>query len=314
MSKNLQNQINKIKQSIVNKNVTNTSMATYGKLNEIEHSIYRHTQLSKAGLKNEAKTESTIINNLINNFNASEEGTVLKGGISNNRYVWVAEDGACDDCMALDGTEYEFKEDAPIPLHPNCKCSIEEIYNEEPNETDEEICDCWQWLDQMEEIVGDAQGLQNNVENDMSDIETTEAEYSGMDSDEIQYLLNNLVSLMDTYETMKNVLIDFVYNYIELLNVANEDNQGIDKYYHAKANCEASQRGDFASAVAEGLSGLKEVWDSYFYAKAKKISIQEALKDSAGDFEANKEGREKGEDCPTGTCGDILKHRLPKID
>ncbi len=69
--------------------------------------------------------------------------------------------------------------------------------------------------------VGDAQGLQEDVDADISDIETTESEYSGMDSDEIQYLLNNLVSLMDTCETMKNVLIDFVYKLYTLLNVAN---------------------------------------------------------------------------------------------
>lgn len=35
MSKKLQEQIDKIKNSIVNKNLTNTSMVTYGKLNEI---------------------------------------------------------------------------------------------------------------------------------------------------------------------------------------------------------------------------------------------------------------------------------------
>lgn len=238
------------------------------------------------------------------------DDVLYKAGISNIKYIWQASDGSCDACQYLDGTEYDFAEDIPDKPHPNCNCYIEEICEND----DEEMCDCGQWLDKMEEMVGDAQSLQEDVETDMSDIETAEAEYSEMDSDEIQYLLNNLVSLMDTYETMKNVLIDFVYNYIELLNVANEDNQGIDKYYHAKANCEASQRGDFASAVAEGLSGLKEVWDSYFYARAKKISIQKALEDSAGDFEANKEGRDKGEECPTGTCGDILKHRLPNMD
>ena len=58
MSKNLQNQIDKIKKSIVNQNLTNASTSTYGKLKEIEHSLYRYNQLAKAGLKDEAKTES----------------------------------------------------------------------------------------------------------------------------------------------------------------------------------------------------------------------------------------------------------------
>ena len=56
------------------------------------------------------------------------------------------------------------------------------------------MCDCGQWLDQMEEIVGDAQGLQDDVEADISDIETTESEYSGMDSDEIQYFLLSVLA------------------------------------------------------------------------------------------------------------------------
>lgn len=38
-------------------------MATSGKLNEIGNSLYR--------------------------YDATEEGTVLKGGISNTRYVWI---------------------------------------------------------------------------------------------------------------------------------------------------------------------------------------------------------------------------------
>lgn len=101
MSKKLQIQIDKIKKSIVNQNITNSSMATYGKLNEIEHSLYRYNQLSSAGLKKEADTESEKLNNLISNFNADEEGTVLKGHINNTRYVWVAEDDACDDCKLL---------------------------------------------------------------------------------------------------------------------------------------------------------------------------------------------------------------------
>lgn len=87
MPKNLQAQIDAIKKSIVNQNLSNNSMATYGKLNEIGHSLYRYDQLSKAGLKDEAKSESTKVNNLISNFNATEEGTILKGGISNTRYV-----------------------------------------------------------------------------------------------------------------------------------------------------------------------------------------------------------------------------------
>jgi hypothetical protein len=93
--KKIQEQINQLKKSITNKNVTNASMATYGKLNEIGHSLYRYDQLSKACLKDDAKAESTKANNLISSFNSSEDGEVLEGYISNARYVWIASGDSC---------------------------------------------------------------------------------------------------------------------------------------------------------------------------------------------------------------------------
>lgn len=186
MSKKLQSQINSIKKSITNQNITNSSMAKYGKLNEIEHSLYRYNQLSNAGLKEEASTENGKLNNLINNFNATEEGTVLKGGISNTRYVWVTEDGACEECQAMDGTEYDNPDDAPIPLHPNCKCRIEEIVDEEPNEPDDddEPCDCVERLDalieELEGIVGDAESLEGDVQADSEDVEKMASDAENM--------------------------------------------------------------------------------------------------------------------------------------
>lgn len=44
MPKKLQEQINQIKKSIVNQNLSNNSITTYNKLNEIEHSLYRYNQ------------------------------------------------------------------------------------------------------------------------------------------------------------------------------------------------------------------------------------------------------------------------------
>lgn len=46
MPKKLQKQIDKIKKSIIDKNIPNDSIATFGKLNEIEHSLYRYNELS----------------------------------------------------------------------------------------------------------------------------------------------------------------------------------------------------------------------------------------------------------------------------
>lgn len=178
MSKNLQSQINSIKKSITNQNITNSSMATYGKLNEIEHSLYRYNQLSNAGLKEEANTENSKLSNLISNFNATEETPILKGYISNTRYVWVTEDGACEECQAMDGTEYDNPDDAPIPLHPNCKCRIEEIADDEPSEPDDddEPCDCVERIEaliqELEENASDLESIDGEAQADSENVET----------------------------------------------------------------------------------------------------------------------------------------------
>lgn len=177
MLKSLQNQISKIKKSIANQNITDNSMVTYGKLNEIEHSLYRYDQLSKAGLRDEAKTESTRANNFINDFNATEEGIVLKGGISNAIYVWVAEDDACEECQAMDGTEYDNPDDAPFPLHPNCKCHIEEFEDDGENddEDEDEPCDCVERLDaliaELEEGQSEAESVESELQTEIEDLE-----------------------------------------------------------------------------------------------------------------------------------------------
>ncbi len=45
-------------------------------------------------------------------------------------WIWHSEHGenTCDDCLGNDGTVYETKDDIPTcPVHPNCRCWIEEI-------------------------------------------------------------------------------------------------------------------------------------------------------------------------------------------
>lgn len=45
-------------------------------------------------------------------------------------WIWHSEHGenTCDDCLGSDGTVYENKEGIPdIPVHPNCRCWVEEI-------------------------------------------------------------------------------------------------------------------------------------------------------------------------------------------
>lgn len=321
MSKKLQTQIDAIKKSILNKNVTNTSMATYGKLNEIGHSLYRYDQLSKAGLKDEAKTENTKANNLISNFNATEEGTVLKGGISNTRYVWVAEDGACDDCQAMDGTEYASPEDATIPLHPNCKCQIEEVYDEESDETNnEEVsepCDCYEKIDEMiasaESYEAEIDNAKNEIESDNDNLDSKLAEIKAF-AEEVERKKEELIELAEATNNKEKVA-DFVllFNPINLsplrfikeelaallqdgltvyeLFESNMDEmkavKGYDKYYHAKANCEGTRLG-MVEELYSGIFSLgKEVNDIHYKTTNKVMSFEEAWDDSMRDLRAD---------------------------
>lgn len=351
MPKKLQEQIKKIKKTIMDKNIPNDSIATFGKLKELEHSLYRYNELNKAGLKEEAKTEKSKVANLIDNFNATEEGIVLKGGISNTRYVWVAEDGACEDCMALNGSEYEFEEDAPFPLHPNCKCSIEMV---EDGDDDDEPCDCVERLDaliaELEEGQSEAESVESELQTETEDLEKMvsraenlieelnetlsilEDEYGQHLSDcqnnidaiydeisrkveEVKNLLQEILDLLETATAYLKVFAVFCSNYVKLLYHAYVlKESGMDKYYHSVANCQSAQFGDLEEEAAIELSDFKEEFDQYNnnYATSHKLTLEQALADSERDQVANRLGRERGRNNPTCDCRILMRDTLPE--
>lgn len=73
------------------------------------------------------------------------ENTVLKGGISYNKYVWHSENGehTCDVCKSLDGKVFDFYDEVPERPHPNCRCTVEVVEDNEivaqKNESTNEI-------------------------------------------------------------------------------------------------------------------------------------------------------------------------------
>ena len=62
-------------------------------------------------MQNNAEKEAKNLINL-----SDENSTVLKGGISNIKYIWHTEPNACKKCREFDGTEYNSKEDIPENL------------------------------------------------------------------------------------------------------------------------------------------------------------------------------------------------------
>lgn len=77
-----------------------------------------------------------------------------------------------------------------------------------------------------------------------------------------------------------------------------------DKYFHCKANCEVTQRGDGGEEVAEDLSDFKEWTDMYLRFRDRK--------DSERDQEANRFGREGAKKFPGKTCKEICSPHRPK--
>lgn len=319
MSKNLQSQIDKIKKSILDKNVTNASMATYGKLNEIGQSLYRYDQLSKAGLKDEAQAESTKANNLISNFNSSEDGEPLKGYISNTKYVWHASGDSCEACQDLDGTEYDSIEDVPEKPHPNCNCYVEAVDDEEDengNGGGDEPCDCYEivsgWLDDCEELCGEyesASGDGDSTLDELQSIANQMVNYANSKIEELQELqdeinhlkddaLNELQDVVD--QTVSTIQI-FKSNYDDLINLKKELGYYLDQsaeYYHTKANCEAAQLGDVGAEIAEMLGYLREYTDFIKDFIFKGKTLLESLENNIHDLEVNEAGRKLGKEHP----------------
>lgn len=62
---------------------------------------------------------------------------ILKGYITNDRFVWKANKGACKKCTSMDNEMFVNKNDIPQKPHPNCKCRINKVqFTDKKNDTD----------------------------------------------------------------------------------------------------------------------------------------------------------------------------------
>lgn len=93
-------------------------------------------------------------------------------------------------------------------------------------------------------------------------------------------MADSLSNSLDAMEQGSGATMDFVDNYMDMLS-ANVKKS--DKYFHCKANCEASRRGVHGDNVAKGLSNVRELWDQNV--KGYPFS------DSRADQKANQVGR-----------------------
>lgn len=282
----------------------------YNQISDLEQTLYRYNNFIKYNLNREADKEARKLSNIAENID--NQSTILYGGISNIQYIWHTEPNACETCQALDGKVYENEDDIPEKPHPNCKCSIEIIdkdnKQDKPDNKEVEPCDCWKFFDNIGEVLNEAESLQHEVINEKNDIGRIISNYVGSSSDLIQGLINDIVSLEDPLNTLFQTISIFLVNYNEMKDA---DTHGADKYFHARANCEAAQRGIVGSMIAKAIGDLREFTDNYRNIHEKKYTLEESLKDIQEDLEANQEGRDLGRKYPTANPYDILRHRVP---
>ncbi len=101
---------------------------------------------------------------------------------------------------------------------------------------------------------------------------------------------------MDPLGEVVGAVNDFATNYTDLrANNKGPNLEGIDKYFHCKANCQAVRHGEFAKDAAEAISDIREWTDELTGDTAEMC---------AEDQEANKFGKEGGTNS-TRSCREV---------
>ncbi len=162
------------------------------------------------------------------------------------QYMWVSEAGACEKCQALDGKIYNTADEIPDKPHPNCKCWIDLIENQDAitdpieqiraEKREEESVklellklegdikcledECKIGIMQIREDIE----LLDNCEKFIQDKEIKQIREIKILLDESLELLNeNSQSLDDTNNQLKNQEIEFTkLNTIDLLNFSSK--------------------------------------------------------------------------------------------
>ena len=211
-------------------------------------------------LKNIAKLSANFTNKY-----SYEDTPVLKGRITNSRYIWHTNPNACQRCQDLDNTVYNKESDVPDKPHPNCKCSVEEI------ETKEDRCDCLDDLfEQIDSLVSSAENLLSEV-----------IDYLKYFSDLLQQKVKNILA-----ETILDNCVDALNQIIGIISDFIKDYGNIrDKFYHTKEKCNNSIRTELSRILQKAIREyekivelLKNIIDKG--SKAKPIAEYEQISES----------------------------------
>ena len=350
LTKYQKNLINNHSNPVIKDEDKNRLLQKYSDLQNIGEALYRYNSLIDNECFDEAETEKENIENI-----------VLKGSVSNTKYIWRSELGehTCDACANLDGQEFNFYDEIPERPHPNCKCYVDIVEyenngaddgdgnngqshghgkgngNPKPNKPKEEPCDCW---DKIDEICKQADDLKNDLESQLSDIESlieedenslNEFKTLKLEAEKLQIEIENIEPCSDDciayvtgmavnipnddkaekimYEIMKHTESSRqVYQiFLEHKHEMEEAQNGMDKYYHAKANCTSAELGFMQSAWALLSSVGKEVYDIAKKTIVLHMDFSSVIKDSMQDLRADYYGLKKAKE--HGSCSDKVR-------
>lgn len=295
LSKSQENLLKNHSNPVFNNKDKNEIMKQYTNLQNIGKSLYHYNALNENNLASDSEM-------------ADIENTVLKGGISYNKYVWHSENGehTCEVCKSLDGKVFDFYDEVPERPHPNCKCTIEIIENnniEANSHEQEEPCDCYKFIERIDELVDKISTLREVINIRSSYI----MEQLGYDLS--LYLENWGHSILKQLSNSDNILGDLTSNFIE-----SRENIFVnsDKFYHSKAFCEVAQReNEILNTIAIGAGQFRESLQFVESLIIEQKSWSEAVKEYQADMNANKTGFEIGKNYPNDDCGTILKEIWP---
>ena len=243
-------------------------------------------------LKNIAKLSANFTNKY-----SYENTPVLKGRITNSRYIWHTNPNACQRCQDLDNTVYNKESDVPDKPHPNCKCSVEEI------ETKEDRCDC---LDDLLEQLGK---ISYEAENLLKKINEAIEDFSNLANKIPDSLPKTMLeNCIDALQQIFGTVLDFCRNYNDMKSA---DVKYADKYFHSKANCDGAKRGELGEEVAKAICDLREFFDLFKNVLIRGMTVKESLEDSKTDQEANRYGREQGRKHPNQDSRESVKIYRP---
>ncbi len=326
-----QNLLKNYSNPVFNKKDKNKLLNKYSALENIGKSIYRYNHLNT-----EVEKE---------NLSAA----ILKSGISNTKYVWHSENGehTCEKCKNLDGTVYDFEDEVPQRPHPNCKCYVEIVEDNEPCDCNEIYNEIVQILEETEKMINEANPIIVHAENTLKEIEDLVAvlelkldllkDEVGKHLQECEYyvdeffrqnytayeqlimLCRDIKSFMEPAKTLAESFGTLAAHFFALIA---ENDGSMDKYYHSKANCENAQKGMLYEIYSEVLCNLKEGWDIFSKtiielfnstqsAENQKTIILDKVKDSEEDQVINKLGRERGRQYPLCDCSNLIWDQRP---